>query len=268
MQPINLNPTFSKPSHHKARPAFLRACSTYLTKRPLSKWDGWQLIHSVHGKSKLYENAAKSMDAIAHALVHFVDLTSGVVEANVTKIAELTGLMTQSKAGNESISRCSRGIVRLDKAGLVETELVWDKNLGCHLPKFINVTDQFWQIVHPEGLEGYLKAREQQLAYRNQGLANDNEWLTVTEAKERRRLAHIKNAFEYRKYGQQQAKARRIAKQMKETNHLDMRAKIGREILAEVDTCHGLTPRAFEKMINQRMALYRQIADDGSPPKH
>jgi|GEM_PF-2673914 len=268
MNPKNPSPVFDKPGHHKARPAFLRACGTFLTKRPASAWDGWQLIQHVMGRSKVNVHACKAIDAVFIAIAHFVDLKSGVVQANVTKIAELTGLVTQSKAGNVSITRCSRVIERAIDAGILEGELVWDKKLGYWLPKFINVTDEFWKIAHPEGLAGYLRAREQQFTYQNKGMVDGNDWLTVTQAKEIRRLAHIKYAFEYRKNQQSRAKARRLAKQLNDTEHSKIRAEIGKNILNDVDDLHGLTPESFSSMINQRISLYRKIADDPDPPKH
>lgn len=270
MIPKNPEPTFDRPSHHKARPAFLRACHTHLSKVPLSDWDGWHLIQHVHGKSKIYKHAENAMNAIALCVVHFVDLQSGALdpEATVTKIAELTGLMTESKAGNVSISRASRAIQRCVKAGLFEGELVWDKELGCWLPKFLNVTELFWEVAHPEGYKGYEKAREQQFSFRNQGLANPNEWLTVTEAKERRRRAHIKKAFEYRRDKQIKNKERRLAKKLGDKENKLARGQIAKDILDSVDTCHGLTFDSFTSLINQRTALYRKIADDPDPPKH
>jgi len=267
MKPNNPNPEFNKPKHHKARPAFLRACFTTLTKRPASSWDGWALIHHVYGKSRLNIHAAKSLDALCLAIAHFVDINSGVVNANVTQLAELTGLITQSKKGNVSISRASRAVNRLIKAGLLEGEIVWDKELGCWLPKFINVTDKFWQLAHPEGIEGYNKAREAQFAYQNQGLKNENEWLTVTEAKERRRIKHTKEAFERRQKQHIQSKARRKAKELASKNKVVARSEIAKQILDELDTCHGLDVEEFSSMINKRTALYRKMSED-PPPQH
>jgi len=270
MLPKNPNPTFDRPKHHKARPAFLRGCHTQLSKKvPLSRWDGWHLIQHVHGKSKIYENAQRSMDAIALSIVHYVDLQSGAVGRNVTEIAEDTGLVTQSEKGNISISRCSRAIIRMIDAGLLEAApLVWDKELGCYLPKFINVTDLFWQVAHPEGFEGYQKAREKQFQHQNEGLSNPNEWLTITEAKERRHRIHIKKAFEFRRDKQLKNKERRTAKKLGDKENKLARGKIAKDILDSVDTCHGLTFDSFSSLINQRTALYRKMSDDPDPPKH
>ena len=268
MIPKNPNPTFDQPKHHKARPAFLRGCRTHLTKVPLSKWDGWHLIQHVHGKSKIYESAEKSMNEIALAIVHYADLQSGAVGRNVTELAEDTGLVTESEAGNGSICRASRAIIRMTNAGLLEAApLIWDKVLGCYLPKFINVTDLFWDVVHPEGFSGYEKAREDQFIYQNEGLSNPNEWLTVTEAKERRRRIHTKKAFEFRRDKQLKNKERRKAAKLGDKENKLARGKIAKDILDNLDTCHGLTIDSFSSLINQRTALYRKMADDPDPPK-
>jgi hypothetical protein len=268
MIPKNLEPVFAKPKHHKARPAFLRACHTQLTKCPASSWDGWHLIQHVHGKSKVNVHAFNALDALCKAIVHHVDIESGVVQSNVTMLSDLCGLTTESKAGNVSISRASNAVKRLIKAGLLEGELVWDKGLGCWLPKFLNVTDLFWTVAHPEGIEGYNKAREIQYGFKNEGLCNDNEWLTVTQAKERRRLAHIKTAFELRKKKHAKSKERSKAKELADKANKKARSAIAKEILNDLDTTHGLTHEAFETMINMRQSLYRKMAADEPPPRH
>lgn len=250
----------------------MRACHTNLTKIPAASWDGWQLIHHVHGKSKLNVHASNAINALCLAIVHFVDLESGVVQANVTELGEHCGLNTQSDTGNKSISRTANNINRLISAGLLDGEIVWDKQLGCWLPKFINVTDAFWDVVHPEGKQGYNKAREQQLAYRSKGISDKNEWLSVTQAKERRRLAHIKKAFEIRKSKQQTTSAKRKIKLLEQKETSKVRAEIGKQILNELGPLHGLEPKQFEGMINQRIALYRKIASSDTntepPPTH
>jgi len=269
MKPNNLTPLFDKPKHHKARPAFLRACGTNLGKNPLSKWVGWQLIQHNNKQSKVYQHAHNAMDALAMAIVHFTEIQSGCVNANVSQLAELTGLITESEAGNISISRASRAIIRMIDADLLEAApLVWDKQLGYWLPKFINVTDKFWDVVHPEGLAGYEKARAQQYAYQCQGVSTPKEWLSITEAKERRRRTHIKTIFEYRKSKQSKAKERRLSRKLQEKDRVSSRAQITQQILNELGDCSHLTHQQLDVLVSKRMGLYRKIADDPDPPRH
>ncbi len=268
MKVKNLAPSFQRPNHQKALPTFLKACNTMLTKCPASSWDGWQLIRRVHGKSNLNTNRAKAFDAIFMAIANHVDLNSGVVFSNVYDLAHVTGLATKSKAGNISITRCSRAIIEMEKAGFIETQLIWDRVLGCHLPKFINVTDLFWDIAHPEGAKGYHAAREKQLAYQNKGLSTGDQWLSVSQAKEIRRKMHIKTAFDLRKAKHAKSKQRTQAKKLTNTSVVEARQKIGKQILDEIGTTHGLTPEAFKVMISQRLALYKQIAADPAPTRH
>lgn len=268
MEVKNLTPGFKRPGHQKALPTYLKACNTMLTKCPASNWDGWQLIRRVHGKSALNTHRAAAFDAIFLAIANRVDLNSSVVFSNVYDLAHVTGLATVSAAGNVSITRCSRAIIEMEKAGFLETQLVWDRVLGCHLPKFISVTDLFWEIAHPEGAKGYHAAREKQLAYQNQGLATGDQWLTVSEAKERRRRMHIKTAFKLRKEKHAKSKQRTAAKKILSSNIIVARQKIGKEILDEMGTTHGLTPDAFKVMISQRLALYKQISADPAPTRH
>jgi hypothetical protein len=268
MQVKNLAPAFTRPNHQKSLPSFLKACNTMLTKRPASAWDGWQLIRRVHGKSLMNTHRASAINAIFIAIANHVDLNSSVVFSNVYDLAHATGLATVSIAGNVSITRCSRAIIEMERAGFIETELVWDRVLGCHIPKFINVTDLFWEIAHPEGATGYHAAREKQIVYQSQGIAAPEQWLTVSQAKENRRRMHIKTAFKLRREKHEKSKQRTAAKKLTKGNIVNSRGKIGKEILDELGSLHGLTTEAFQVMISQRYALYNKIAADPDQPRH
>jgi len=268
MRVKNSTPAFTRPNHQKNLPSFLVACNTMLTKCPASAWDGWQLIRRVHGKSLMNTHRASAINSLFIAIANHVDLKSSVVFSNVYDLAHATGLATVSAAGNVSITRCSRAIIEMEKAGFLETELVWDRVLGCHIPKFINVTDLFWEIAHPEGTKGYHAARESQISYQRQGLAEPEEWLTVSQAKERRRRMHIKTAFKLRRAKHEKSKQRTAAKKLTNDNIVVSRGKIGKEILDELGSLHGLDPKAFQVMISQRYALYNKIAADPAPTRH
>nr|WP_318380553.1 plasmid replication initiator RepA [uncultured Enterobacter sp.] len=267
----NPTPVFTRPAHHKHNlPAFNKKLIGAVAERDVSRWAGFYYYDAFHHKtSKLIErrrhfnkHRARAINALVAAMVYHLNIVSGTIPVSFTTLARESGLSTVSAAGNESITRATRAAHDLAAFGLITYKLLWDKVTRQYFPADIEVTDRFFDMAGstPAAWE---KARNQQLAWINTGLARKGEKpLTRTEATRRQKERLIEIAWQKRKTAQDIRRKRKIAALAAQKSETDLRHQISCQIQHEMSQGQheGLTMDAFRKLVNQRLSWINTVA--------
>ncbi len=208
------------------------------------------------------KHRARAINALVQAMVYHLNLVSGTIPVSFTTLARESGLATTSAAGNESITRATRAAHDLAAFGLITYKLLWDKVTRQFFPADIEVTDRFFDMAgsNPQAWE---KARNQQLAWINLGLAKKGEKpLTRTEATRRQKEKLVEIAWQRRKTAQDIRRKRKIAALAARKDETDLRHQISCQIQHELSQgLHkGLTLDGFRKLVNQRLAWIQTVA--------
>jgi incFII family plasmid replication initiator RepA len=260
----NPNPEFTAPSHHKKRPLFIRKAFNFANARRVWMWEGFSYYKDLAKRSRRFnKHRAKAIQAGVLCMTHHLNIVTGLVEASCTDMADMCGLSTYSKAGNLSISRFTRMIDDLEKFGLIKTEKVWDRVMGTWIPKMIWVTDIYFLMIGI-GVDEYKAAQNQQLGYLKKGLTLDEqEQLTITEAKRRKKRQFIEKAFDSRR---QKHSAKRLQKQAKDFTKKSLdeqRSEIANNLAVQLGSegLKGLSLQDFNKLVDVRLGQLRRLSD-------
>ena len=268
---VNPMPAFSRPVYHKhTLPAFNRRLLGQLEKRDISRWEGFYFYDAYHHKTnKLLErkrhfnrHRARAMNALVHAMVYHLNIVSGTVPVSFTTLARESGLATQSAAGNESITRATRAAQDLAAFGLISYKLLWDKVTRQFFPADIEVTDRFFDMAGSTS-EAWLNARNQQLAWINQGLAKKGEKpLTLTEARRRQKEKLVEVAWQKRKNERNVSRQKKMATLTARHDEPDLRHMISCQIQQEMSQGQhqGLSLADFRRLVSQRIAWIQAVA--------
>ena len=268
---VNPMPAFCRPVYHKhTLPAFNRRLLGQLEKRDISRWEGFYFYDAYHHKTnKLLErkrhfnrHRARAMNAMVHAMVYHLNIVSGTVPVSFTTLARESGLATQSAAGNESITRATRAAQDLAAFGLISYKLLWDKVTRQFFPADIEVTDRFFDMAGSTS-EAWLNARNQQLAWINQGLAKKGEKpLTLTEARRRQKEKLVEVAWQKRKNERDVSRQKKMATLTARHDEPDLRHMISCQIQQEMSQVQhqGLSLADFRRLVSQRIAWIQAVA--------
>lgn len=267
----NPNPVFVPPKHHKPRPQLLRKAANFVNNRRVASWEGFPLLRPLADRQRRFnEHRARALQAVVAALIHHVDLVSWLVESSCEGMADLCGLSTVSDAGNKSITRFTRAIDDLEEHGIVTCEKIWDRVMGCWIPKMITVTELFWRMIGISPEEA-LAAQQQQLGYRKKGLTlSEQEMLTVTEAKRRAKQRFKEIAFERRR------KKHHVRRAVRKSQELDAlpwdlrRDKVASDLVRSMtpEECAALDLDGWRRMIDQEINRLRRYHSGDPPPTH
>ncbi|MBN7819321.1 plasmid replication initiator RepA [Bowmanella yangjiangensis] len=267
----NPRPYFSAPKHHKARPGVIRRWQSWTESKPVHLWTGFQLLKVSGSRSRnIRPERQVALAATVQAMLHHLNLVTHQVEACVETLADTCALSTVSKAGNKSITRVSRLINDLlEPAGLVTTEKVWDKNLGCWIPKYIEVQPLFFEML---GISMHYVEKEQarRQAYAQKLLVSDSEagLLSISELKHRAKLHHINQAFKRRKQKLEEKSQKRLASRLKGAESTHGYHEVDNEIALGIlrslpqDELARLTPAKLKELVNRRKAFLKAIVRD------
>lgn len=264
----NRNPQFIAPPHHKKRPEFIRKAFNFANTRRVWMWEGFAYLRPhTKRKRRFNKHRANAMQAGVLCLIHHLNIVTGLVEASCTDMADMCGLSTYSKAGNLSISRFTRMIDDLEEFGLIKPEKVWDRVLGTWIPKMIWVTDVFFLMIGIKP-EEYKAAQNQQLGYLKRGLTLDEqEQLTITEAKRRRKRQFIEKAFEARRKKHANKRLEKQAKDFFKKGLDEQRSEIANNLAAQLgsDGLKNLSMQDFKNLVDKRLGQLRRITEP--PPQ-
>lgn len=268
---VNPTPVFTRPAHHKHNlPAYNKQLVDTVTSRDVARWAGFYFYDAFHHKTNkpvvrqrhFNKHRARAINALVQAMVYHLNIVSGTIPVSFTTLAREAGLATTSAAGNESITRATRAAHDLAAFGLITYKLLWDKVTRQFFPADIEVTDRFFDMAgsNPQAWE---KARNQQLAWINLGLAKKGEKpLTRTEATRRQKEKLVEIAWQRRKTAQDIRRKRKIAALAARKDEPDLRHQISCQIQHELSQGlhEGLTLDGFRKLVNQRLAWIQTVA--------
>lgn len=264
-------PAFSRPVYHKhTLPAFNRRLLGQLEKRDVSRWEGFYFYDAFHHKTNkplerkrhFNRHRARAMNALVQAMVYHLNIVSGTVPVSFTTLARESGLATQSIAGNESITRATRAAQDLAAFGLISYKLLWDKVTRQFFPADIEVTDRFFDMAGTTS-EAWVNARNQQLAWINQGLAKKGEKpLTLTEARRRQKEKLVEVAWQKRKNERSIRQQQKMAALTARHDEPDLRHMISCQIQQEMSQGQhqGLSLSDFRQLVNKRIAWIQAVA--------
>lgn len=268
---VNPMPAFCRPVYHKHKlPAYNRRLLGLLEKRDVSRWEGFYFYDAFHHKTNkllvrkrhFNRHRARAMNALVQGMVYHLNIISGTVPVSFTTLAQESGLASKSAAGNESITRATRAAHDLAAFGLITYKLLWDKVTRQFFPADIEVTDRFFDMVGST-TQAWVNARNQQLAWVNQGLASKGEKpLTLTEARRRQKEKLVEVAWQKRKNERNIRQQQKMATLTARHEEPDLRHMISCQIQLEMSQGQhqGLSLADFRKLVNKRIAWIKAVA--------
>lgn len=273
---LNPNPEFQAPAHHKHKlPAFNTRLIKTVSKRDVSRWEGFYFLPAYHHKTHqrierqrhFNKHRARAIRALVHAMVYHLHIVSGTIPACFTTLAKEAGLATVSKAGNLSITRATRAAQTLAAWGLIQYKLIFDKVTKQYFPAEIEVTELFFDFVGV-GADAFKKAQNQQLAWLNSGLLKKGEVaISFTEARRRQKQQYMETVWKRRKASQEMKKIKKAAKAAMAKDDESLRHDVAKQIQREIrDGLHeGIDLAGAKHLVNKRIKYYRQVASSSDP---
>lgn len=265
----NLDPAFKRPEQHKGRPVFLKKCANYAAKRDVLNWGGFRVLNAVASRVRNTNlHRRKAINALCQAICHYVNIATWEIECPVIELTRQCELNTISAKGIESISRGARALQQLQKMGIIEGELIWDRSAGTWLTKYLAVTELFFEMIGI-GKDEAIKQQELRFEGIRAGMTpSEAGQLSLTKYRELRKLRSIQKSFEIRRNKltskREYARAKRIAalpidEQRREVaGHMWLKMKTG--------DIKSMPPSMFDQMVSREMRRLQAIATD-PPPK-
>lgn len=208
------------------------------------------------------ENYLPVLEAFVQGALHHYDLLADRCAATMHRIADECGLMTQSAAGNVSISRATNAAERLAEIGLAEYHTEFNSTVGCNFPSDFSFTPLFWQIIDME--EAHEKAVESKAAYENKRRARNGEQLFDVLGWLREMRARAKARFhQYRLERKAKGEARRRAQRESELQRSEIAARVRAEVQADViagrfPSDYELVQREIKRRTDERTIASRR----------
>ena len=268
---VNPLPAFCRPSHHRHNlPAYNKRLLSSVQSRDITRWVGFYYFDAFHHRTnRLIErkrhfnrHRARALNALVEAMVYHLNIVSGTVPVSFTTLAREAGLATTSAAGNESITRATRAAQDLAAFGLITYKLLFDKVTRQFFPADIEVTDRFFDMVGSTA-NAWASARNQQLAWMNQGLIKKGEKpVTLTEARRRQKEKLVEIAWQKRKAEQDIRRKQKMARLAIRHSETDLRHQISCQIQHEMSQGQhqGLSLDDFRRLVNQRLSWIYTVA--------
>lgn len=281
----NPDPTYQVPARHTQRLAFVRDLVNKCDQINIVKSDAAVYMRPALKRTKVfYPDREKAIRALAKVFCEHVNVVTHQVKISLRNAADDTGLSTISeserkKAENDpsyspkpSISRVSRAFKDMVELGWIVAHKewqVWDKHAGQWLDKYYEVTELFFKAlgITPERVAKQRTARLKWLrknALDNGLTADQLGEMSITEIKERDRLAHYRRVFERIKDKRTITKVKRAmnTKTPEQQRHVAQQAVIKKLGAA----ASMITLSAFKDLVNQELAKLRSIAEYAPPP--
>lgn len=209
----------------------------------------------------------RAIDAIMECLAAHVNLMTGKVFMTLGQISDACGLTTYSSKGKPCYSRASRAInEHIEAIGAIHCDRVWDETTGSYIPNIIWVTELFFVLIGYE-YGKFLAAQQQQLAWKNQKLRESgNELISLTEARYRAKVQHIKRAFEIRTKKQIFRKQIRRAQKLADMGKQKAQARILNDLvkLYSKEELAAMGHIELKRQIDQRYFAMLKLA--AAPP--
>lgn len=206
---------------------------------------------------------ARAINAIMECLAAHVNIVTGKVYMSLAQISDACGLTTYNTIGKPCYSRASRAInEHLEAIGAVICDRTWDDTTASYIPNMIWVTELFFVLINYE-YGKYLAAQQQQLAWENQKLRNAGEGpITLTEARRRAKIEHIRRAFDYRTKKLARIKQRRHARKLEAMHEQQARKHILNNLVKIYSTEELVTIGYVElnRMVTQRYKAMCKLA--------
>lgn len=281
----NPDPAYHVPRRHVKRLAFVRDLVEKCDKVNIVKSDAAVYMRPALKRNKVfYPDREKAIRALAKVFCEHVNLVTHQVKISLRNAADATGLSTISEAERKkaeadpsyapkpSISRVSRAFKDMVELGWIVAHKewqVWDKHAGQWVDKYFEVTELFFNAlgITPERVAKNRTARLKYLhkAAINAGLtAEQLGEMSITEIKERERLAHYRNTFERIKNKRAITKVKRAMNTRTPEQQRDVaRQAVTKKLGAAASM---LTLSAYKDLVNQELAKLRSIAQYAPPP--
>ena len=284
----NANPNYTVPNNHTTRLAFVRDLVEKSQKINIVKSDAAVYMRPALARKKIYyPDREKAMRALATVFCEHVNLVTHQVQISLRNAADVCGLSTTSQtelnkakldksySPKPSISRASRAFKDMVDLGWIVAHKewqVWDKHAGQWVDKYFEVTELFFKAlgITPERVA---RQRDARLKYlRKQGIKNGLTpeqlgVMSVTEIKERQRLAHYRKVFDRIKEKRAITKVKRAInpKTPEQQRHIAQQRVLSR--LGATASLMSL--ETFKGLVNQELAKLRSIAEyEPSAPPH
>lgn len=243
----NADPRFQVPKHHKHKlPFVLSDALQRIDGRDLTCEIAFYVNQPAERKRRINEHRRRAINAVIAALLHHTNIISKRVLASAEALSDFCGLSTISKAGNKSITRCTRALAQLKVLGFINYERRWDRVNKQYWPAKIEIKEQILETVGITDVQ-WQKAVNQKLNFFN---AKNNKRLekAVTEAEYKSIVIQeqMENVWQQRKTAREikakQKAAERAERLAKEKGEAELRHQITREVSQEF--ADGLYPGA------------------------
>lgn len=261
----NADPRFQVPKHHTHKLPFVLSDALERIKgRDLTCEIAFYVNQPAERKRRINEHRRRAINAVIAALLHHTNIISKRVLASAEALSDFCGLSTTSKAGNKSITRCTRALSQLKALGFISYERRWDRVNKQYWPAKIEIKEQILETV---GIteSAWHRAVSQKLNYFN---AKNSKRLSkaVTEAEYKSIVIQeqMENVWQQRKTAREikakQKAADRAARLAREKGEEELRHKLTREVSQEF--ADGLYPGAdlnyLKSLIEKRYNTLRK----------
>ncbi len=283
----NPNPSYEVPTTHTRRLAFIRDLVEASQSKDVTKSDVAMLTRCQIGRQKqFYRDRAKAINALHTVFSEHVNLVTFQVEISLRNASDAAGLSTVSAAEQQkatedktytpavSISRASRALKDMIDMGWIRADAdwqVWDKEAGCWIDKYFEVTPLFFNAV---GITTERVKRQQasrlgflQKEALKAGLtAEEVGRMSITQIKAERKQLWRKRAFERRA---KETERKKITRKLNERTRSEQRRVASERVLASLSPfeIQTMTHQDFNSLVNKEIAMLRKFTDT-APPIH
>ncbi|TPB41788.1 hypothetical protein DXJ78_24135 [Vibrio parahaemolyticus] len=283
----NRNPHYQVPENHRKRLAFIRDLVDASQSRDVTRSDEAMLSrHQGDRQKHFYRDRANAINALHSVFSEHVNLVTFQVEISLRNASDAAGLSTVSDAEQQrakedpthtpvvSISRASRAFKDMVALGWIRADKdwqVWDKEAGCWIDKYFEVTDLFFnacgitteRVLRQQAMRmGYLKEQ----ALKNGKTPEQVGRMSLTQIKADRKLQWRRNAFERR--GKEHARKKAL-RALHDKDRAEQRRVAQDRVLAALSPfeMQTISQLQFKELVNKEIAMLRKFAGI-SPPVH
>ncbi|MEL2244214.1 incFII family plasmid replication initiator RepA [Leclercia adecarboxylata] len=204
----------------------------------------------------------RAIDALLQALCFHYDPLANRVQCSITTLAIESGLATESKNGNLSITRATRALQFMAELGQITYQTEYDPQIGCYIPTDITFTPVMFSALDISDV-AVAAARRSRVEWENQKRKKQRlEPLEMDEliakawrfVRERFRSYQI----ERKAHGQKRATARRDADRQRKDVEALVRQQLTRDIARKrFFGDHEAVKREVARRVKERMLLSR-----------
>lgn len=262
-----MNPFYSRPADFKPLPGELghaqrnlvykdKKTGEWIFRRRVSRSPFFVFLRPVVGRQRGFRPERRNLlDALFVLLVDTVDLATGIVTINLTKIAER--LSPKNEDGTidfeheVTISRVSRLIDELIKFGVLaipeDEARQYDVVNKLYFPKHVIITEQGWRLTGVN-IDKLYAQQQERLAAEAQGVVKPGEVISLRAARRRwyenSRLATLKKR---RSEAQKQKSIRRLSQLDIDDRKHDVAKRLMRSLPNEI--LFGMSDKEFDALV-------------------